>query len=501
MLTIILNKNLLKQDIEEYTSNLIIQSNLDLLTPSLYYSEYEHTTNMIKGSTHNHLINAFIAAYNNHLPLRLRPDDILMALQMIITTCINNNSEKMRHLFVEHMDKVKLSVEKGNFDLNYFCNQFKLLMQENIKNPEFITKYTTSFTTTSILHSTISNMFLMNCLKEYFSFEMILGCGIPSVILEGTQEDWLQLKDFYEYFKNFLKDTELKDFFPHFDIIFYMFIEMRLLQEEGVVEATSNMKKLWERVISFVPQGSGGDTILGGWARLLVPYSDKNKLIGFDKKIKCLDVGIDVPCNIENCSYKEQDILREYYFASGWNSMQKSCLTTACDLLVPEGIVPENINREVLIWYDIIKVELYSGFFNPTIIDNVVSTNVGFIMREDMGVLKQKMKEEYIKQGCKIEGPFNSLKIPITLKKKLGEISDCFDKHGGSYYVVDKEKKIEYYLNNDVIKNTIESKMFGRKSNNSQIIVSIPEKFRDCADEIYMCFNIDRYYQDKCSFY
>ena len=501
MLTIILNNNLLKQDIEKHISDLIIQSNLDLSTPSLYYSEYEHTTNMIKGSTHNHLINAFIAAYNNHLPLRLRPDDILMALQMIIATCINNNSEKMRNLFVEHSDKMTLTVTRATFDLNYFCNQFKLLMQKNIKNPEFITKYTTSFSTTSILHSTISNMFLMNSLKEYFSFEMILDCGIPSVILEGTQEDWLQLKDFYEYFKNFLKDTELKDFFLHFDIIFYMFIEMRLLQEEGIAEATNNMKKLWERVISFIPQGSGSDTILGGWARLLVPYSSENTLIGFDKKIKCLDIEINVPCNIENCSYKEQDILREYYFASGWNSMQKSCLITPCDLLVPEEIVP--INQEYIDVQDgmvLYKVELYSGFFNPTIIDNVVSTNVGFIMREDMGVVKQKMKKEYINQGCKIEGPFNSLMIPITLKSKFSEISDCFDTHDGRYYVVDKEKKIEYYLNNGVIKKTIEKKMYGIKSNNLQI-VSIPEKFRDCADEIYMCFNINHYGITNSTFY
>jgi hypothetical protein len=46
----------------------------------------------------------------------------------------------------------------------------------------------------------------MNALKEYFSFEMILSCGIPAVIMEGTQADWQKLKEFYEYFKNFLKD-------------------------------------------------------------------------------------------------------------------------------------------------------------------------------------------------------------------------------------------------------------------------------------------------------
>ena len=183
---------------------------------------------------------------------------------------------------------------------------------------------------------------------------------------------------------------------------------------------------------------------MGGWTRLLVPYSDKNTLIGFDKKIKCLDIAINVPCNIENCSYNEQAILREYYFASGWNSMQKSCLITPCDLLVLEELVPKNINQEYIDVQNgmgLYKVELYSGFFNPTIIDNVVSTNVGFIMREDMWVIKQKMKKEYINQGCNIEGLFNSLMIPITLKSKLHEISDCFDTYGATYYVVDKEKK------------------------------------------------------------
>ena len=512
MLTVILNRDLIKQNKEQYTTDLESKPYLDLLSPSLYYSNYEHTTNMVKGSTHNHLINAFIASYNNHMALKLRPTDIMMALQMIVATCINNNSEKFRHLFVEHMGKVKLSVAKGSFDPDYFCKQFKILMEQNIKNPEFITKYTTEFTTTTQLLSTVSNMFLMNCLKEYFSFEMILGCGIPSVIMEGTQEDWIELKKVYEYFKDFLKDTELKDFFPHFDIIMKMFVDMRLLQESGEVEATNDMKKLWERVISFVPQGSGGDTILGGWARLLTPYSDKNKLIGFDKKIKCLDISINVPCKMENCSYQEQDILREYYFANGWNSMQKSCLTTPCDLLVPSNIAKQYLMQgleeqsssnvpegdEMTLY----RVEFYSGFFNPTIIDNVVSTNVGFIMREDMAILKEKKKEEYIKMGVKMEGKYQHLNIPITLRSELGEISDCFDKHGGSFYVVDKEKKIEYYLANGVIKNTVDiiSKL-GIKIR-TQKALRIPEHFSEKhLDEIYMCFGISSYDQSFSTIY
>jgi hypothetical protein len=39
-----------------------------------------------------------------------------------------------------------------------------------------------------------------------------------------------------------------------------MFIEMRMLQESGTITAPSHIAKLWERVISYIPVGSGGDT-------------------------------------------------------------------------------------------------------------------------------------------------------------------------------------------------------------------------------------------------
>lgn len=78
---------------------------------------------------------------------------------------------------------------------------------------------------------------------------MVLECGIPSVILEGTEEDWNKLNESYLFFKKIFGETELKDWFRHFDKIIELFIIMR----KGV--STDYIKEMWKRVISYIPQG------------------------------------------------------------------------------------------------------------------------------------------------------------------------------------------------------------------------------------------------------
>jgi hypothetical protein len=488
MLTVNLTSSLTsnKENIK-YDNDLQVKPTLDLTTSSMYFSQYEHKEKLIKENTHNNLINTFLGAYNNHLPLRIRPDDIQLAIQMVIATCINNNAEKMRHLFVEHEGKMKLSVEHNKFDVNYFCDTFKSLMQKNIKDPEFVTKFTTRYTTTTQLISTVSNMMLMNTLKEYFSFQMILSCGIPSVIMEGTQEDWNLLKSFYDYFKDFLADTELKVWFPHFDIVMNMFIEMRMLQESGEVEATFNIKALWTRVISIVPQGSGGDTILGGWVRLLVPYSSQNKLIGFEKKIECLDITKQIPEKNKYDYYTYQNVLKKYYFASGWNSMQTSYVTTPAKLIDYDETEYE--------------VEFYSGFFSPVLNgDMSISTNIGFIMREDQAMLKTKEREKYIELGV-IKSDRTSLKIPALLYEELDNILSAFNECCSvNFYVPDKEKRKQYYIDNGVTELARTYKN-GKPRYDSKIL-NIPEQFRKNLKEVCLCFDIYSSSAEKeCTFY
>jgi hypothetical protein len=406
-------------------TELIEQKILNFNNSENLYSEYESTKNLIKEDSCNEFVNTFLAAYNSHKPLRLRPDDINLALQLVWSICLNNNAENFRSEFVNHEGKMKLQVESLVFDSNFFCQQFANLMKKNVKNPEFIEYFTKEFTTTTQLIKTVSNQVLMNTLKEYFSCSMILGCGISKVIMEGTKEDWNKLSESYEYFKTFFANTELSLWFVHFDVIMKNLISMRNLQDLGEVEATNELKEFWLRVICYVPQGSGGQTILGGWVRLLTPYSSNNKIIGLEKPILCLDLSNKRP--EYSRGYSQQYILANYYAATGWSELQKSLIETPAKLFDYDGTE-----------YD---VEFISGFYPPVERDDgSISTNIGFLMRTDKTIEMKKLQKHYQSLGVIQEIKYE-IKIPRTLRKKSSEIMKIFDAYFSSLYGEDPEEE------------------------------------------------------------
>lgn len=445
-LKVILNSNLEKRQADNFKT-LNNQLSLNLDTPDNYYSQYEKTDNLIDKSyeytTKNNFVNAFLHSYNLHKTIKIRPDDIKLQLLMIISTYVNNNAESLRHLFVDHEGKKELVVKSIYFSADYFCKKFGELMENNIKNPEFAQHFKSNFSTTTQLISTVNNLTLMNTLKEYFSCTMVLGCGIPSIILEGTQEDWNKLKEIYEYFKSFSYDSELKNWYNHFDVIFNMFIEMRQLKTNGEVDENNtphHIKELFKRVISYVPEGSGGDKILGGWIRLFCPYSNQNKVIGgLDKPIACLDITKNEPSD-DMDYYKWQNVMREFYLASDWGSISTSFIISPAKLI-------DYHETEY-------KVEFYSGFYTPHLNNNdEVEMNIGLCMTENMDIKKDTMKKYYLDKGVRFT-EYGHLQIPKVLRKEATYILKYFDKNGYSYYGIDpeQEKEQEYYKSNGVYK-------------------------------------------------
>ena len=450
-------------------SSLEIQSELDLQKPDMYFSQFEYTDRLIERDdnnyrTSNNFVNAFINSYNLHKSLKLRPDDIKLQILSIISTCVNNNPESFRDYFVDHEGKKELTVGTPAFSADYFCQKFAELLEENIKDKEFAKHYTNKFSTTNQIISTVNNITLMNTLKEYFSYTMILECGIPSVILEGNLEDWIQLKHTYQFFKSIFGETKLKNWFRHFDKIMELFMKMRNLQESGSINSDDYIKEMWKRVISYVPLGSGGDKILGGWIRLFVPYSSDNKIIGgLDTDIACLDLTKPEPSNSRNY-YKWQHEMKEFYIASDWTEMTSSFVTTPANLI-------DYDETEY-------KVEFYSGFYPPHLTDSdEVCMNIGYMMREDQQIKTNKLKKYYLNKGVQIKDKHRIL-IPKCFQKKTSKILDIFGVHMCNYYGVDPEEEArkQYFIDNGVQK-VKGSNIYGSK-------LQIPSKFKDNSEEI-----------------
>ncbi len=460
-------------------SKLLKQANqsLNLETPELYYSEAEYTEGLLPQSRTRHgLVNGFIYAYNNHLPLKLRPDDLQLAIQLVLSTCVNRNPEGLRHLFVGHQGKVDLSYQNDQFNLAEITQKFKELMKAHLTDAQFAERFTQTYSTTTPVSGLVSNTLLMNTLKDYFSYEFILGCGIPNVVLEGTQEDWDQLDSNYQYFKEMFKVTELVDWFRHFDVVMGMFKKMVQMQAEArqlgkaEIQATDDLREFWARVISYVPQGSGGDTILGGWIRLLIPYAGENQLVGGLEQplIPCLDLKQADPTGGKDArryGYDMQHTLKDFYFAHGWSSVPDSVVATPMKFTILGG--------------KSLEMELHSGFFTSVFQDGYVRMNIGVKMTENLTMKSEARKQTYLDQGVIVRD--YSLEIPRRLRKESDQIMALFQACSYNYTGTDPLEESEKQVFRDL------------GVNDESYYLKVPKALESRKEEIMETFDVDTY--------
>jgi hypothetical protein len=76
---------------------------------SIYFEANGPHTHTIDGG--HALFEAYLAAYNAHEDLVLSPDDIWLMITIYYSRYVDDNAEKMRHLFVDHEGKKELVVK------------------------------------------------------------------------------------------------------------------------------------------------------------------------------------------------------------------------------------------------------------------------------------------------------------------------------------------------------------------------------------------------------
>ncbi len=443
----ILNKNLvpnLTTNIKDNLHQIKPKSDLSFENDNLYYSEFEYSENLALENTKNQFLNTFLVSYNNHLSLVIRPDDIHIALQLIFSTAISNNAEILRSKFVDFDGKRNLTIRLDSFDSQMMFELFDKEIRSNIIDETFVDKYISEYTTTTPIITNATRSLLMNSFKEYFTYTMILSCGIPEVILEGTEADWDRLQEFYLFMRDLLYQTELGVWFDQFDNVMKLFDSMNKIKSDSIDLSSTDIAKMWSRVITYTPYGSGGDQLLGGWIRLFFPFDTNKKIIDGIKNQKSKLFDLDSEPKESSDYYHNQDILKEFYMSSSENEIPQSLQQTKLEIILETA----NIKFES---------EIVSGFYQPYIrsseqtSDNVVRFNVGTIIRKDSDLIKKEQMAEYNNMGIYMsDSRFPTVKIPRRLKYLTGQIMDTFDATSCEYYISPecaeyaKERKIAY---------------------------------------------------------
>ena len=171
------------------------------------------------------LLNGFYTAHTNHCPIRIKPDDIWLLIVQAFSNHVNANSEKLRNLFVNFDGKKTLKVEYPLSSieevdrkvLENFSEQINKQMEEYL-GEKLLNILTPNFTTTDYDSTIVAKISIMGAFKKYFNYEMMLcGCGIPYIILEGTEEDYKKIIEKSKELEKYKFGWYIERIIPHIE--------------------------------------------------------------------------------------------------------------------------------------------------------------------------------------------------------------------------------------------------------------------------------------------
>ena len=151
----------------------------------------------------NGFVRAALLAYNKHHHLIIRPEDVWFAILTQLSFYVNAHAEELRSFFVAHEGQKGLEVEadgvifeNGVSKIDYGRMAVKMteLIAANVNDPQLRTWIMPDFSTTTEADKVVAAILMMGAMQEYFTFTFSVRCGIPSVTLLGTKEDWLAME-------------------------------------------------------------------------------------------------------------------------------------------------------------------------------------------------------------------------------------------------------------------------------------------------------------------
>lgn len=87
--------------------------------------------------------------------------------------------------------------------MDSIVEQFTQLIDYNLVDGEVKDWVIPNFSTTTKEDKLVCGSVLMATMKSYFNYIVFAGCGIPSISLDGTVEDWQNIKDRIKKFRRY----------------------------------------------------------------------------------------------------------------------------------------------------------------------------------------------------------------------------------------------------------------------------------------------------------
>jgi hypothetical protein len=209
----------------------------------------------------------FVAALHNaygfHIALELRPDDIKLLISQGLAIHIKLNSEEFRSLFVDHKDKKDITIVRNDFikgvknPWHEVFGEFSNKIKHDVKDPILVSHMQRRFETSTIDTIATSDIAIMDTFQKYYDYKLYTACGIPSITLKGSVDDWKAIKEYVQYIEKYNLQWWTSKLLPIID------------QFINTVESHID-RDFWNSMVK-VNDGSGGP-YYSGWFKYLFPY-------------------------------------------------------------------------------------------------------------------------------------------------------------------------------------------------------------------------------------
>ena len=214
-----------------------------------------------------------VRAYAEHRPLVLSPDMVWLLISQGFARYVNAHSDELRDQIVSHTEKMDLVAETEKDLLHEDADWKKLIAgfaaQINEYTKGDVAKtITADFTTTGVTERIVSQVTLMETVKTYFDYVVhYMGCGIPSITLMGTPQDWQKVLEKTEQ----LEKYGMGDWFKSLKPILTEFIKASEGKPnqafwQNMVKKENPDKLVGNKVCDFRKP-----TVLDGWMLKLFP--------------------------------------------------------------------------------------------------------------------------------------------------------------------------------------------------------------------------------------
>ena len=214
-----------------------------------------------------------VRAYAEHRPLVLSPDMVWLLISQGFARYVNAHSDELRDQIVSHTEKMDLVVETTK-NLLYEDADWKKLIAGFAAQINEYTKgdvaktITADFTTTGVTERIVSQVTLMETVKTYFDYVVhYMGCGIPSITLMGTPQDWQKVLEKTEQ----LEKYGMGDWFKSLKPILTEFIKASEGKPNQAFWQNMVKKEHPDKLVGNKVCDFRKPTVLDGWMLKLFP--------------------------------------------------------------------------------------------------------------------------------------------------------------------------------------------------------------------------------------